>query len=97
MMDSGKNRTLSDQRKNLMLNVISGNNLIVPIMHQLTHYRDCDNFLKWLVMNKIQGKNLIDWLKVNFDSSVLLMVQFIIKHNNKNKEIEPIIKNKDWF
>lgn len=76
-----------------MHNVIDGNPSLVPIMHQLTHYRDCDKFLKWLVSNNITGLNLISWLKEKFDNSILLMVTFIVQRNNKDYKIK---HGRDW-
>ena len=88
--------SLTRKRKELMLEVINGNPFVVPIMHQLIHYKDCNKFLKWLIKNQIVGYNLLDWIKVEHQSSVLGMVQTIVKYNNKNREIRPMLLGKDW-
>ena len=92
-----KKANLSNERKRLMHEVMAGRLAVVPILHQLSHYVFCDSLLRWLVKNRIVGNNLIEWLKIEHDGSVLGMVQFIVKHHNKNKEIKPIILNKDWI
>lgn len=76
---------------------MDGNSLLAPIMHQLSHYRDCDKILKWLIRNKIVGFNLFDWLKIEHQNSLMSMVKFIVKSHNKDREEKPIILNKDWI
>lgn len=88
---------MTDRTRSLMLLVINDNPQLLPIMHQLLHYRHCDNFLRWLCLNKITGSNLIDWLKVCHNNSILNMVKFIIKSCEKNKELRPVMLGKDWI
>ena len=88
---------MSPFRREMMLRVVDGNPTLIPVMHQLTHYRDCDKFLKWLITNNITSKNLVEWLRDTFRNSTMSMVKFIIKKNNKDNETKPIILNKDWF
>lgn len=87
---------ISPETKTLMHTVINGNMTVVPVMHQLSRYRDCQKFLKWLIINNITGHNLLDWLKIDFDNSVMGMVKFIVKTHNKDKDLKPIILGKDW-
>jgi len=84
------------ERKDLMHVVMNGKFELLPILHQLTHYKDCDKFLKWLHLNNITGINLIEWLKINHNGSLMGMVKFIIKYQNKNREENPIILGRDW-
>lgn len=70
---------------------------LVPIMHQLSHYRDCKKFLRWLIRNRIIGHNLLEWVKIEHGNSVMGMVQFIVKFHNKDAENKSIILGKDWF
>lgn len=87
---------MTPQRRSLIHAVMDGELTVLPLCHQLIHYRSCDKFLKWLVLNRITGKTLLSWLKIEHRGSVMGMVQFIIKNSNKNKEVQPIILNKDW-
>lgn len=89
--------TLTNKTKELMLIVIDNNMALVPIMHQLSHYRDVNKFLKWLIMNRIIGFNLLDWLKINHNNSVMGMVKFITRYHNKELEDRAIILGKDWI
>jgi hypothetical protein len=75
--------------KDLMHIVIDGKPELIPIMHQLHRFKDCQKILKWLFKNKITGKNLVDWLKVEHSNSVMGMVKFIVQKNN-------IVYGKDW-
>ena len=90
-------KILDPEIKDLMHTVMDGNIHLIPIMHQLYCYRDCRGFLKWLVLSNIKGTNLLDWLKVNHNNSVLSMVKFIIKSQNKALEEKPIIYGKEWI
>lgn len=88
---------LSNKTKDLMKIVINDNMYLVPIMHQLSHYTYRDGILNWLIDNRLVGYNLLDWLKINHDNSVLGMVKFIIKHHNKSLEEKEIRINRDWI
>jgi len=87
---------LPQKTKDLMLNIIDDDPVIVPIMHQLTRYKDCYKILKWLYQNNMRGKNLKDWIKVSFNDSVISMVQYIVMRNNQETKEKPIIYGKDW-
>lgn len=84
-------------RRDLIHTAMDGELAVLPIFHQLSHYRSCDNFLKWLIANRIIGQTLLDWLKIEHSNSVMAMVQFIVKNCNKDRNIRPIILNKDWL
>ena len=89
-------RTMSNERRELMLAVINDFLPCVSIMSQLVHYRYCDRFLKWLISNRLTGRDFFEWFKIMFNNSVLHMVQFIVKYQGKNHFLKPIIFNKDW-
>ena len=87
---------LTDESKKWMKAVIDDHPPCVPIVYQLSKYRTCLNILKWLFYANIKGKNLVEWLKINHENSILGMVKFIQMHHNKDKEKKPIILGKDW-
>ncbi len=87
---------MTPKRKNLMHKVINDQMALVPIMHQLDRYTHCDKFLTWLIRNKITGQNLVEWLKIYHNNSIMNMVKFIIKTVEKSKDLPAIIYNKDW-
>lgn len=91
-----KNISMTNERRDLIHKVMDGHLKILPTMHALTHYRHCDNFLKWLDKNRIRGIDLEQWLQTYFNNSVMSMVKFIIKTNEKNQEYKPIVLNQDW-
>lgn len=88
---------LSPKTKELMHSVMDGNLAVVPILHQLSHYRDVDKFLVWLNRNNIKGQNLIEFLKFEHQNSVMGMVKFIVKSHNKNRDLKPIVIGRDWI
>ena len=83
-------------RRKLITRVMNDSLELLPVLHQLSRYKRCDNFLKWLIKNRITGQTLIEWLRIEHSGSVIFMVQFMIKHQYKNKEYRPIILGKDW-
>lgn len=84
-------------RRELIFKVIDEDQSLIPTMHQLNHYVHCDKFLAWLINNRLTGKNFKEWFKEKHQNSVMSLVQFIIKHSEKNKEVKPLILNKDWI
>jgi len=87
---------LTSRTKQLMHQAMDGNVQLVPIMHQLSHYTSINGILTWLIRNRITGYNLVDWLKINHNNSLMGMVKFIIKHHNKDLEERAIILGRDW-
>jgi hypothetical protein len=87
---------MSPQRRELFQSVLDDNFDILPVLHQLSRYTDCDKILKWLIINNIRGKNLQEWLKVHFENSTMSLVKFIVKKHNKDREITPIVLGKNW-
>lgn len=88
---------MNPKTKELMHVVINGNLALVPIMHQLSHYRDINKFLSWLNRNHIVGNNLVEWLQLTHQNSVLNMVKFIVKRHNKGIQNNELIFGKDWI
>jgi len=95
-MQNIKRNFLSQLTKDLMQNVTDNSLELLPLMHQLSRYNDRNMILKWLIRNRITGVNLIEWLKIYHQNSIMNMVKFIVKSHNRDKEFKPIILNKDW-
>jgi len=89
-------KRLNEDVKNLMHMVMDGNLNLVAIMHQLHRYKDHKIILTWLIRNRIMGNNLVDWLKINHDNSVLGMVKEIVRRHNKEATEKSMILGKDW-
>ena len=87
---------MDNETRDLFQMVMNGKYELLPIMHQLSRYRDHKKFLKWLFLNGITGQNLFEWLKIKFNNSTMSMVKFIVKHHNKNIEEKPIFLGRDW-
>lgn len=89
---------ISSQRRELIFKVLDDfiNPGMLRVVHELTNYRYCDNILLWLIANKITGKELNEFLNIQFKGSILSMVQYVVKIINKDNEIKPIIYGKDY-
>lgn len=88
---------MNNKTRDLIHKCLNENLKLLPLMHQLTSYRDIDRILNWLIMNNLTGKNLEEWIKGNFENSVMSMVKWIIMHQNKEKDYRPIIYGRDWI
>lgn len=87
---------ITSYRKELVSMAMDDKFDLLPVMHQISRYRSCDKILKWLILNKITGLILLDWLRNYHKNSVMGMVKFIIKSDNKDRKECAIILNKDW-
>lgn len=87
---------LTGYRKDLIQMAMNDKFELLPVMHQMSRYADCDKFLKWLIENRITGLVLSDWLKNYHKNSVMGMVKFIIKSHNKDRQEQAILLNRDW-
>jgi len=78
------------------LRVLDGEVSILPIMHQISNYRDADKILSWLIKNSLTGKEFKTWFNGNFQGSLLSMIKWVAMKNNKEKEYRPIMAGRDW-
>lgn len=87
---------MNPKRRELMHRAMNHELKLVPVMHQLARYKHCDKILLWLISANIIGKDLLEFLQLEFNNSVMAMVQFIVMRNEKNKEIKSMIIGRDW-
>lgn len=88
---------MNELKRQKYLAVIDGEPSLLPIMHQMDHYKDSEKILSWLIKNKLTGKNLKQWFDGNFQGSVLSFIKWVAMKSNKEKEYRPIISGKDWM
>jgi len=88
--------SMTPERRDLILKVVDDCMENVPICHQITSYRYCDNILKWLINHQFTGKKLRPWMRGQCSNSVMTMVSFIIAKNTKDK-MRPILLGRDWI
>ncbi len=55
-----------------------------------------DEILKWLIANRLTGKNFLSWTHYLFGNSQLEMVQFILSKLDKTDK-QPIFYGKDFI
>ena len=70
---------------------------VLPYLHHLDGYVRCDAMLKWLISNRLVGKEFLRWAKFHFGVSMLDMGKFILKHLEKSKDPKRILVGKDIF
>jgi len=75
--------SLSVERRTLMHAVMDGQFELAGAMHCLAQYKHCDTFLRWLVFNRITGKNLKSLLKDDLKGNVRELVKFIVQESTE--------------
>ena len=87
---------MSNTQKDFYLRIIDQDPRVIPIAHGISRYKNQLDISIWLIRNKITGEILLDFLKVNFENSIMSMVKFIIMKINKDNQIKPIYAHKDY-
>ena len=89
---------MSDVRRGLIFSVLDNTPSLLPIMHYMTNWKHCDRMLLWLKENKITGKNLESWIKIQWGGTKLqAMSKFLEMKALKNVEIRPTILGDNWM
>lgn len=71
------------ETRDLCLELIDGDLRVMPIAHGLTEFVHFKKIAKWLVKNKLTGKELLDWYSFRFKNRRLQMASYIIMKVNK--------------
>jgi hypothetical protein len=84
---------ISPERRELMHRVMDGRHDLMGVMSILHAYKYCDNFLKWLVINRYTGGHLVDLLVKKHRSSVPNLINWILVQ--MNSEIDELKQRVD--
>lgn len=87
---------MSSQRRDLLLKLCNDNAEAVTIAYHLTGYRRCDQIASWLIKQNLTGRTLVDWLKINWEMSMLSMVKYVLKKIDSDVTVRPILFGKDF-
>ncbi len=87
---------ITNTERDFYLRIIDEQPGLVPLAYEISKYKHSLDIQVWLIKNKMTGRNLQSWLKVEFDNSMMSMIKYIIKKANGDKEIKPIYAHKDY-
>jgi hypothetical protein len=82
-------------RRRLIFRVADGYDPCLPILHFLDSMHRCDEILGWLIGNRLTGKNLCEFLQIQFGNSMLNMTKFIFMKLDKVTEKQAILLGRD--
>lgn len=88
---------MNEYRRELLFRVLDDEPKLLPTLHQLDHYVRCDDMLRWLIQNRLTGKNLLSWMNLYFPKSILNMPEFILFKIKKDLEQKPVVYGKDYL
>ncbi len=87
----------SEARRQLFLQVMDGDARLGAILFAWNDFARCDEILKWLIVNRITGKNLHAWLQQTFANSILKPVEFIVAKIDREPNYKPFIVGRDFL
>lgn len=90
----GEISTESFRQKQLKL--LDGRQDLLHHIYHLNKYVHGEAMADWLLKRGLKGALLKEWLLSEFQDSVTVMAQHIIKEINRAREIKPIIAGVDY-
>jgi len=87
---------MSDRRRELILRLVDGDPDSLVLAYLLTQYTRCDTIIAWLIRQNITGKKFSDWVKYEWEKSVLTMVKHILKKVDSDVTTRPILIGPDF-
>lgn len=88
---------MTEQKRQLMLEVMDGFPPNATLLYHLNSFTRCEQILLWLIKNRVTGKNLFEFHKVQFQGSILNMAKEILRRIDHNQELKPILVGKDFI
>ena len=88
---------MTNAERDFYLRIIDDVPGAMPIVYEISKYKHSLDIQVFLIKNKLTGQNLLSWLKTEFSNSIMTMCKWVIKRINSDKEIKPILANKDYF
>lgn len=87
----------SQYRRQLLLSVTDGDLRLTPILFQWNSFARVELVLRWCIANRLTGKNLFEWLQLNFQNSIMGPIQFILMKIDRDPEYKPIRVGRDYL
>lgn len=82
--------------REMFLQIIDGDQRLLPIMYQAYRFVRCDEILTYLVGNKITGNKLLEYY-ITQNSSPLNLMSDILRRVDKNKQKQKVLAHKDYI
>jgi hypothetical protein len=62
---------VTEERKQLMLEVMDGHPKLPEHLVHINRFERCDEILRWLIKNEITGARFVEWVRFEHRGSVL--------------------------
>lgn len=79
-----------------MFRILEDEPKVLPDLYFLDSFIRCEEILRWLIANRLTGKDFLEWRNYLFGNSQLEMVQFILSKLDKSEK-QPIFYGKDFY
>ena len=95
-------KPMDHRRRDMMLRIIddvstqNDFNLITTFLYHMDRLSRCEHILKWLILNRLTGKNFSEWVKIN-RFSPLSLSKYVLMKIRKDSELKPIFAGKDYL
>ena len=86
---------ITPSRRELMFNVMDGDNRVLPMLYQLNNFQRCDEIFRYLIRNNLTGRELIFWFNETFQGSFLNLVAHCLKKIDRDVMRRPLHYHKD--
>ena len=83
-------------RRALLLAVMNGESRLGHHIFQWNKMARCNEICTWLVKAKLTGKELYEWLSVNFGMKAIAPAKWILKEIDDNLDVQPVIIGQDY-
>lgn len=87
---------MTKQRRELMFKVMDGQESVLPILHFLNQFERCDDMLNWALRNRLTGRDLAQFLTVQFGNSLLTFAKFVLMKLSHDLQMQPVIVGRDF-
>ena len=77
---------MTPKRRALMFKVMDDKEEILSYLYHLNSFVRCDDILKWLIDNKLTGKEFLSWAKFHFGVSILELASFVLAQIDKHRK-----------
>lgn len=88
---------MTENRRQLLLQICDGHPGLPPYLYHLTRFRRCDEILGWLVQNRITGKRFLEWVVGEHNRSILNAGAQVIARLEREKKSRPILADQDYL
>lgn len=81
-------------RRDLMLMVTDGTAGVLPYMHFFDQFYRCDDMLRWLIRQRLVGKEFMAWAAFRIGRSMLDVAKYVLAEMDR-EDVKPVIFGRD--